>query len=40
MPLGMGLPALGAFVSGEVIPDAAHNHQVKVRLNEWRAVDE
>ncbi|MYW15956.1 hypothetical protein GT039_10195 [Streptomyces sp. SID2955] len=40
MPLGVGLPALGAFVSGEVIWHAAHNHQVKVRLDEWRAADE
>ncbi|MFF9816672.1 hypothetical protein [Streptomyces sp. NPDC014006] len=40
MPRGMDLPALGAFVSGEVIWHAAHNHQVKVRLDEWRAADE
>ncbi|MFG2439031.1 hypothetical protein [Streptomyces sp. NPDC048508] len=40
MPLGMGLPALGAFVSGEVVWHVAHNHQVKVRLDEWLAVDE
>lgn len=36
-PLGMDLPAR---VSGEVICHAAHNHQVKVRLDEWRAADE
>ncbi|WP_199836823.1 hypothetical protein [Streptomyces sp. CB01373] len=40
MPLGMDLAALGAFVSGEVIWHAAHNHQVKVQLDEWRAADE
>ncbi|WP_031159998.1 hypothetical protein, partial [Streptomyces durhamensis] len=40
MPLGMDLPALGAFVSGKVIWHAAHNHQVKVRLDEWLAADE
>ncbi|MEU6010228.1 hypothetical protein [Streptomyces sp. NPDC047453] len=40
MPLGMDLPALRAFVSGEVIWHAAHNHQVKVQLDEWRAADE
>ncbi|MGW3513608.1 hypothetical protein [Streptomyces sp. NPDC000994] len=40
MPLGMDLPVLGAFVSGEVIWHAAHNHQVKVQLDEWRAADE
>ncbi|MFE0508639.1 hypothetical protein [Streptomyces sp. NPDC058964] len=40
MPLGMDLPALGAFVRGEVIWHAAHNHQVKVRLDEWLAADE
>ncbi|MGW7241216.1 hypothetical protein [Streptomyces sp. NPDC054804] len=40
MPLGTDLPALGAFVSGEVIWHVAHNHQVKVRLDEWRAADE
>ncbi|MEV6293699.1 hypothetical protein AB0M41_25390 [Streptomyces sp. NPDC051896] len=40
VPLGMDLPALGAFVGGEVIWHAAHNHQVKVRLDEWPAADE
>ncbi|WP_433452877.1 hypothetical protein ACQPXS_32450 [Streptomyces sp. CA-142005] len=40
MPLGMDLPALGAFVGGEVVWHAAHNHQVKVRLDEWPAADE
>ncbi|MFJ8034048.1 hypothetical protein [Streptomyces sp. NPDC096032] len=40
MPREMDLPALGAFVSGEVIRHADHNHQVKVRLDEWRAADE
>ncbi|MEV5170469.1 hypothetical protein AB0L10_05090 [Streptomyces flaveolus] len=40
MPHGMDLPALGAFVSGEVIWHATHNHQVKVRLDEWLATDE
>ncbi|MFG2858707.1 hypothetical protein ACGFZ9_50765 [Streptomyces mirabilis] len=35
MPHGMELPALGARVGGEVIWHAEHNHQVKVRLDEW-----
>ncbi|MHA5052834.1 hypothetical protein [Streptomyces sp. SD15] len=39
MPPGMALPALGACVSGEVYWHA-HNHQVRVRLDEWPAVDE
>ncbi|GAA3158160.1 RNA-binding protein [Streptomyces echinatus] len=39
MPQGMDLPALGAFVEGEVFWHA-HNHQVRVRLDEWRAADE
>ncbi|MFG3047801.1 hypothetical protein ACGFZR_23060 [Streptomyces sp. NPDC048241] len=34
MPLGMDLPALGAFVSREVICHVAHNHQVRIRLDE------
>lgn len=32
MPEGMGLPALGARVCGEVIGHAEHSHQVRVRL--------
>ncbi|WP_406258764.1 hypothetical protein [Streptomyces nigra] len=40
MPQGMDLPALGAFVSGAVCWHTAHNHQVKVRLDEWQAADE
>ncbi|GHF22296.1 hypothetical protein GCM10014715_89880 [Streptomyces spiralis] len=40
MPREMDLPALGAFVSGEVLWHAAHNHQVKVRLDEWLTADE
>ncbi|MFJ8362757.1 hypothetical protein [Streptomyces sp. NPDC093984] len=40
MPHGTDLPALGAFVSGEVLWHAAHNYQVKVRLDEWVAADE
>ncbi|POX60581.1 RNA-binding protein [Streptomyces sp. Ru62] len=41
MPHGMDLPAaLGVSVSGEVLWHAAHNHQVKVRLDEWRTADE
>ncbi|MFJ8197469.1 hypothetical protein [Streptomyces sp. NPDC096152] len=40
MPHGMDLPALGAFVSGEVLWHADHNYQVKVRLDEWRAANE
>ncbi|MEV6050699.1 hypothetical protein [Streptomyces sp. NPDC052107] len=39
MPRGMDLPALGAFVSGEGLRHA-YNHQVRVRLDEWRAADE
>ncbi|MFF1717573.1 S1 domain-containing protein [Streptomyces sviceus] len=35
MPQGMELPALGASVEGEVFWHA-HNHQVRVRLDEWR----
>ncbi|QKZ21477.1 RNA-binding protein [Streptomyces chartreusis] len=35
MPLGMDLPALGASVEGEVFWHS-HNHQVRVRLDEWR----
>ncbi|GAA4077528.1 hypothetical protein [Streptomyces shaanxiensis] len=35
MPLGMELPALGASVEGEVFWHG-HNHQVRVRLDEWR----
>ncbi|MFE5189410.1 hypothetical protein [Streptomyces sp. NPDC056628] len=40
MPQGMDLPALGTFVSGAVYWHTAHNHQVKVRLDEWQAADE
>ncbi|MFE2813927.1 hypothetical protein [Streptomyces nigra] len=40
MPQGMDLPALGAFVSGAVYWHTAHDHQVKVRLDEWQAADE
>ncbi|MEU1401226.1 hypothetical protein ABZ471_02470 [Streptomyces sp. NPDC005728] len=39
MPQGMDLPALGASVSGEVFWHA-HNHQVRVRLDEWLTADE
>ncbi|MEU6090185.1 hypothetical protein ABZ865_25910 [Streptomyces sp. NPDC047085] len=39
MPQGMDLPALGTSVSGEVFWHA-HNHQVRVRLDEWLAADE
>ncbi|ANP55140.1 hypothetical protein J2Z21_003370 [Streptomyces griseochromogenes] len=39
MPLGTDLPALGARVSGEVFWHA-HNHQVRIRLDEWREADE
>ncbi|WP_208614962.1 hypothetical protein [Streptomyces caeruleatus] len=35
MPLGMELPALGASVEGEVFWHT-HNHQVRIRLDEWR----
>jgi hypothetical protein len=40
MPHGMDLPALGAIVSGEVLWHATHNHQVKVRLDEWLLAEE
>ncbi|MFJ8730158.1 hypothetical protein [Streptomyces bauhiniae] len=40
MPHRMDLPSLGAFVSGAVLWHAAHNHQIKVRLDEWLAADE
>ncbi|MET8641364.1 hypothetical protein [Streptomyces sp. NPDC004675] len=39
MPQGMDLPAPGAFVNGEVFWHA-DNHQVRVRLDEWRATAE
>ncbi|MFI6659441.1 hypothetical protein ACIBL8_28355 [Streptomyces sp. NPDC050523] len=39
MPQGMDLSALGAFVTGEVFWHA-HNHQVRVRLDEWRDASE
>lgn len=39
MPKEMDLPALGAFVSGEVFRHATHNHQVRVRLDGWLTVD-
>ncbi|GGQ56416.1 hypothetical protein Saso_70260 [Streptomyces asoensis] len=35
MPHHMELPAMGAAVAGEVIWHADHNHQVKIRLDEW-----
>jgi hypothetical protein len=40
MPQWMNLPGLGALVSGEVLWHATHNHQVRVRLDEWRAAGE
>ncbi|MEU1621777.1 hypothetical protein ABZ479_31325 [Streptomyces sp. NPDC005722] len=36
MPHEMELPALGTRVAGEVLWHAEHNHQVKVRLDEWK----
>ncbi|MCX5557347.1 hypothetical protein [Streptomyces sp. NBC_00038] len=33
MPEGMGLPALGVRIRGEVIDHVEHNHQVRVRLH-------
>lgn len=36
MPHGMDLPALGVRVEGEVLWHAEHNHQVKLRLDEWK----
>ncbi|MER6285429.1 hypothetical protein [Streptomyces sviceus] len=35
MPHHMQLPAMGTTVTGEVIWHADHNHQVKIRLDEW-----
>lgn len=40
MPQGMDLPALGTFVSGVVFWHTAHNHQLKVRFDEWLAAEE
>ncbi len=40
MPLGMELPAPGASVEGVVYWHDAHNHQVRVRLDEWQTEDE
>ncbi|MFD3519273.1 hypothetical protein [Streptomyces sp. NPDC058653] len=37
MPHHMELPQLGAEVGGWVIDHAGHNHQVKIRLDEWTA---
>jgi hypothetical protein len=39
MPQGMDLPALGADVKGEGFWHA-HNHQVRLRLDEWRQASE
>ncbi|MGW7050489.1 hypothetical protein [Streptomyces sp. NPDC054887] len=35
MPSGASLPSLGAQVGGEVVWHTDHNHQVRIRLNEW-----
>ncbi len=35
MPHDLELPAMGAAVSGVVIWHADHNHQVKIKLDEW-----
>ncbi|MFJ9244547.1 hypothetical protein [Streptomyces sp. NPDC101776] len=35
MPHHMELPAMDNTVTGEVIWHADHNHQVKIRLDEW-----
>ncbi|MFG2308887.1 hypothetical protein ACGFS9_09455 [Streptomyces sp. NPDC048566] len=35
MPHDLELPAMGAGVSGVVIWHADHNHQVKIKLDEW-----
>ncbi|MBB4791799.1 hypothetical protein [Streptomyces nodosus] len=35
MPQDMDLPAVGAEVAGKVVWDADHNHQVKIKLDEW-----
>ncbi len=40
IPCEVDLADLGAIVSGEVHGYAAHNHQVKVRLDKWRTYDE
>ncbi|GGN77486.1 hypothetical protein GCM10011579_059780 [Streptomyces albiflavescens] len=37
MPHHMELPQLGAEVGGWVVDHADHNHQVKIRLDEWTA---
>ncbi|MFD5629350.1 hypothetical protein [Streptomyces sp. NPDC127072] len=39
MPYGLELPALGARVDGQVFWHA-DNHQVRVRLDEWRTSGE
>ncbi|AVH58699.1 MULTISPECIES: RNA-binding protein [Streptomyces] len=35
MPHDMELPAMGAEVTGTVVWHADHNHQVKIKLDEW-----
>lgn len=35
MPHDMELPVVGAEVAGTVICHADHNHQVKIKLDEW-----
>ncbi|MFF2430626.1 hypothetical protein [Streptomyces mirabilis] len=35
MPHGMELPVMGAVVAGTVVWHADHNHQVKIKLDEW-----
>jgi ribosomal protein S1 len=36
MPQGIALPQLGAVVRGTVIDHAAHNHQVRLRLLDYK----
>ncbi len=40
VPQDVDRPALGGLFSEELLWHATHNHQVRVRLDEWWAVDE
>jgi hypothetical protein len=35
MPHDLELPAVGAAVAGVVIWHADHNHQLKIKMDEW-----
>lgn len=37
MPSDVVLPAVGTRVKGEVVWHADHNHQVKIKLEEWKS---